>query len=216
MNATNAQKRTIIVTGYIGLLASILVGAGEIMLHFDPAARYGDGFVFLQAVPQEQATIGHFVAVLGAPLYVVGAYHIYLMLCPANELAARITGLIMAFGFCVGAVWIGSRSVVNELVMAGSEPDQLAINTMRFESLLTVVRVTIFAMSGLFIWLCLTGRTYYPCMMAVMNPILLIITAFIFFMTPDLGKYIMPIALNLAFFIIFLASLIIAYSKVPD
>lgn len=47
MNATNAQKRTIIVMGYIGLLASILVGAGEIMLHFDPAARYGDGFVFL-------------------------------------------------------------------------------------------------------------------------------------------------------------------------
>ena len=113
--------------GYIGLLASILVGAGEIMLHFDPAARYGDGFVFLQTVPQEQATIGHFVAVLGAPLYVVGAYHIYLMLCLANELAARITGLIMAFGFCVGAVWIGSRSVVNELVMAGSDPEQLSI-----------------------------------------------------------------------------------------
>jgi hypothetical protein len=212
-----SQKKTILITGFVGLLASVLVGVGEFMLHFDPMARYGDGFAFLQSVPRGQATMGHFIGVLGAPLYVVGGYHIYLMLRPANEIAARITGLIMAYGFCVGAVWIGSRSVVNELVMLGSDPDQLALYTHRFESLLTVVRLAILVMSGLFIWLCLTGRTYYPRYMAVLNPIFLILVAFaIFFVAPSAGKYIMPIALNAAFFIIFTVSLIITYAKVPE
>lgn len=212
-----SQKKTILITGVIGLLASVLVGLGEFMLHFDPLARYGDGFDFLQAVPREQATMGHFIGVLGAPLYVVGAYHIYLMLRPANEIAARIAGLIMAYGFCVGSVWIGSRSVVNELVALGSDPDQLTLYTLRFENLLTMVRLAILVLSGLFIWLCLTGRTYYPRAMAALNPIFLILVAFaIFFAAPSVGKYIMPIALNAAFFIIFIVSLIIANSKVPE
>jgi len=46
--------------------------------------------------------------------------------------------------------------------------------------------------------------------LSALNPILLILVAFaIFFAAPSVGKYIMPIALNVA-------SLIIASSKVPE
>jgi len=203
------------VTGWIGLLAAILVGIGEFLLHYDNLARYTDTFAFFGGVTRERATIGHFFGVLGAPLYVVGAYHIYLMLRPANETAARIGSLMMAYGCIVGAVWIGSRSAAVELVAAGGISEQLALYELRYESLLQVVRVAVLLLSVIFIWLCLTGRSLYPRYMAALNPVLLIILAFILFFTvPDIGKYIMPIALNVAFFVMFSASLFVV-KKMP-
>jgi len=68
----------------------------------------------------------------------------------------------------------------------------------------------------IYVWLVLTGRSYYPKWMAVLNPILLIIVSFIIYaIAPSLGKFLMPIALNVAFAIFFVISLIIAKHKVP-
>jgi hypothetical protein len=91
------QKHIIILTGLIGLLGAVLVGVGEFMLHFDSLARYSEvHYDFLLATSDPQQTTGHFLGVLGAPLYVVGCWHIYLMLKPANQLLAF-------FGFILGA-----------------------------------------------------------------------------------------------------------------
>jgi uncharacterized membrane protein len=205
------DKRLILITGQIGLLASILVGVGEFLLHYDSLARYTDTFAFFNGVTRERATIGHFFGVLGAPLYVVGAYHIYLMLRPAHETAARIAGFVMAYGCIVGAVWIGSRASAVELVAAGGVEEQLALYELRYESLLQVVRAAVLVLSVIFIWLCFTGRSLYPRMMAVLNPIFLIIVSFIvFFTVPAVGKFMMPIALNVAYFVMFSVSLFVA------
>lgn len=210
------KKQTLILTGQVGLLAALLVGIGEFLLHYDSQARYTSTFAFFQGVTRERATIGHFFGVLGAPLYLVGVYHIYLMLRPANETAARIAGFVMAYGFIIGDVWIGSRSTAGELVNGGGVAEQLALYTLRYENLLTIVRVAVLILSVVFIWLCLTGRSLYPRAMAILNPIFLIIVAFILFFTlPAVGKYIMPIALNFAFFVLFSMSLLVA-SKLPN
>ncbi|MEP3919399.1 DUF6796 family protein [Ascidiaceihabitans sp.] len=205
------DKQHIMITGQIGLLAAVLVGVGEFLLHYDTLARYTDTFAFFSGVTRERATIGHFFGVLGAPLYVVGAVHIYLMLRPANETAARIAGLVMAYGCIVGAVWIGSRASAVELVAAGGIEEQLALYELRYESLLQVVRGAVLALSVIFIWLCVTGNSHYPRKMAVLNPIFLIIVSFIIFFTvPAVGKFMMPIALNVAYFVMFSVSLIVA------
>ena len=205
------QKRLIMITGQIGLAAAILVGIGEFLLHYDSLARYTDTFAFFEGVTRERATIGHFFGVLGAPLYVIGAVHIYLMLRPANETAARVAGLVMAYACVIGAVWIGSRSTAVELVAAGGIEEQLALYELRYESLLQFVRAGVLVLSVIFIWLCVTGRSHYPRAMAVLNPICLIIVAFIIFFTvPAIGKYIMPIALNVAYFVMFSVSLRVA------
>ena len=205
----------LLLTGMFGLTAATLVGIGEFLLHYDSLARYTDTFAFFEGVTKERATIGHFFGVLGAPLYVIGAYHIYLMLRPAHELAARVAGLTMAYGCIVGAVWIGSRATAVELVSAGSIVEQLALYELRYESLLMVVRLSVLALSIIFIWLCLTGRSLYPRSMAILNPIFLIIVSFlIFYIIPTVGKYLMPIALNVAYFVMFSFSLLIA-SKLP-
>jgi len=222
------EKRIMIITGLIGLLASVLVGLGEFFLHFDPLARYSGGYDFFQAVTESHATQGHFIAVLTAPLYLFGVWHIYKMLQPASKLWSGAAFFIMSYGFIIGAIWIGSRSSAAALVAAQATGlftchvtcltptiiDLLSSYDLRYESLLTVIRMTALAFSIIYISLIMTGRTAYPRWMALFNPIILILINFlIFHLAPDIGKYLMPIALNISFFIIFAISIFIVINN---
>ena len=48
-------------TACLGLLGAVLVGTGEFMLHFDPLARFGEGYAFMADVPDTRLTTGHFL-----------------------------------------------------------------------------------------------------------------------------------------------------------
>ena len=201
------------ITGLIGLLASVLVGVGEYLLHYDPLARFAEGgFGFMQGIGDSRTTIGHFFGVFGATFYLVGCYHIYLMLRPANERVAFTAFLISSFGFIVGAVWIGSRASVSALMQLPQTPEVLhlvELYDVRYETLLTVIRITTLVLSVIFIWLSVTGRSHYARWMAIFNPFVLILMSFlIYVIAPQLGKHLMPIALNVAFFIFFTLSLL--------
>jgi len=208
------DRRDAILTGLIGLLAATLVGTGEFLLHFDPLVRYTQGFDFFKGVTESRATVGHFFGVLGAPLYVVGAWHIYLMLRSANRFWAMLAFVVMAYGCIVGGVWIGSRATAGYLINAIPEDSvaaALGLYELRYESLLTVVRLAVLVVSAIFVWLILTGRSNYPRWMAALNPIILILASFlVFWLAPAIGQYLMPIALNVAYFIMFSVSTIIA------
>ena len=111
------QQKVLILTGVVGLMAAILVGIGEFLLHFDALARFSeDSYEFMLATSDKRQTVGHFFGVLGAPLYVVGCWHIYLMLKPANQTLAFIGFLTSAYGFMIGADWISSRASIGALV----------------------------------------------------------------------------------------------------
>lgn len=207
------MKNMIIITGCVGLLASILVGIGEYLLHYDPLARFSEGgFGFMQGISEQRTTIGHFFGVFGATLYLIGCHHIYLMLRPAGERAAQAMFCISAFGFIVGAVWIGSRASISALMQLPITPEisgLIELYDLRYETLLTVVRITTLILSVVFIWLTLTGRSNYPRWMAIFNPFVLILASFaMYLIAPQLGKHLMPIALNVAFFIFFSLSLL--------
>ena len=112
-----SQQQIMVLTGIVGVIAAILVGIGEFLLHFDSLARFStDSYAFMLAASDERQTAGHFFGVLGAPLYVVGCWHIYLMLKPANQTLAFIGFLVSAYGFMIGADWIGSRASIGALV----------------------------------------------------------------------------------------------------
>ena len=54
----------------------------------------------------------------------------------------------------------------------------------------------------------LSGKSRYPKWMAATSPIVLLLMNFvIYFSVPSIGKYVMPIALNVGFSIFFLLSL---------
>ncbi len=205
------------ITGIIGLCAAILVGTGEYLLHYDTLARFSHGgYDFMADIPATRSTLGHFIGVFGATLYPVGCYHLYLMLRPANEKAAFSAFLIGSFGFMIGAVWIGSRASVAALTQISITPEitpeienLIGLYELRYETLLQVIRITTLILSVIFIWLTLTGKTYYRRWMAIFSPIVLIVANFIVFViAPSIGKHLMPIALNVAFFIFFALSLL--------
>ena len=210
-------KSTIVLTGLVGLLGAVLTGVGEFILHFDALARFGAENEFFEGISDQRTTIGHFVGVLGAPLYLVGCWHIKLMLQPASKNWSMTAFFVAAYGFAVGAVWIGSRASISALVNAPTSPEivqLMGLYDFRYETLLQIIRVTVLALSVIYISLTLTGRSHYPKWMAALNPILLILVSFIVYaVTPSIGKYLMPIALNVAFFVLFVASIMIARKK---
>jgi hypothetical protein len=199
--------------GVIGLLAAIMVGAGEFLLHFDALGRFAEGgaYEFMHGIGAQRTTIGHFLGVLSAPLYIIGFWHIMKMLEPANPLASRIAFTIMSYGIIVGAVWIGSRAGISTVVNSTSMTDPMSfisLYELRYENLLQVTRLAVLFFSVIFIWLVLSGRSHYPRWMALFNPILLILASFaIWMISPVVGVYLMPIALNVAFALLFLFSI---------
>jgi len=201
------------ITGIIGLVAAILVGTGEFLLHFDSLGRFGEdgGYLFMQGISAQRTTIGHFIGVLSAPLYIIGFWHVMKMLEPANPLVSRIAFAIMSYGIIVGAVWIGSRAGISSVVNSTSMTDQMSfisLYELRYENLLQVTRLAVLFFSVIFIWLVLSGRSHYPRWMALFNPILLILASFaIWAIAPAVGVYLMPIALNVAFALLFLFSI---------
>ena len=210
------MQHRFVLTALAGLLAATLVGLGEYLLHFDAQARFtSGGYEFMSGISNSRSTAGHFLGVFGATLYPIGCYHIYQMLRPANHRWAFATFLIGTFGFIVGVVWIGSRASISALAQLPESSEILVLielYELRYETLLQVIRVTTLVISVVIVWLCLSGRSYYPRWMALFNPILLIIANFILFaIVPSIGKHTMPIALNVAFFIFFALSLGFAF-----
>ena len=162
-------------------------------------------------ISDARLTAGHFFAVVGVPLYLVGMWHMGQMLKPAGEKLSNILFLIGAFGFVYGAMWMSSRASIGSLVhypelIAGT--NLVELYELRSETLLQVTRVTTLVISGIFVYMVLTGKSRYPKWMAAASPIVLLILNFVIYLVaPNVGKFVMPIALNVGFSIFFLLSL---------
>ena len=210
-------KSAIILTGVIGLLGTMLTGAGEYILHYDALARFEAEYQFFAGISDQRSSLGHFIAVVGAPLYLIGCWHIQLMLRPASQRWSLIAFFVAAYGFVVGLVWIGSRASISALINVTTSDDVLRLIDLydfRYETLLQITRVSMLVLSVIYVALTMTGRSHYPRWMALLNPILLIVASFVIYaVAPAIGKYLMPIALNVAFFVLFLVSIVIAYKK---
>ena len=213
----NTKSPVLVITGLLGLLAAIVVGTGEFLLHFDVQGRFGEGggYAFMEGISAHRTTLGHFLAVLAAPIYVLGFWHVMKMLEPANHLFSRIAFALMSYGIVVGVVWIGSRASISTVLNLGESGYLAAFSSLyelRYENLLQITRLAVLFFSVIFVWLVLTGRSHYPRWVAIVNPILLILVSFaIWFVVPGVGIYLMPIALNIAFAVLFAVSTFFSY-----
>ena len=197
-------------SGLIGLLGAILCGTGEFLLHFDPQARF-TGYDFMADISESRLTIGHFFAVFAISLYFVGVWHIAEMLRPAGEKLSRALFFIGSFGFLYGAMWMSSRAMIGSIahhpeLVEGT--DLVSLYELRLETLLQIIRITTLIISIIFIKMVLTGKSRYPKWMAATSPIVLLLMNFAIYLTvPAIGKFMMPIALNIGFTLFFILSL---------
>ena len=149
-----------------------------------------------------------------------GLWHIYKMLQPAGGFLPAIVALVSVYGITMGGIWIGSRALIAAIVQLQAKGDGAtgaALSTLvadyKFysESLLQVIRVTTMLMSLGFIYLVYDGHTHYPRWMLLLNPFFLLLAVFLTYkVVPIVGRYILPMAMNVSYGIFFIVSLIIA------
>ncbi len=201
--------------GYLGLLASILVGLGEYFLHYSSnILDFAADYEFFKFVPMENLTKGHFLAVIGLPFYFAGYIHIYRMLKSGNETLARIVLGVGFIAFAVGGIWIGSRASIGNIVhlkdtmSAANYQNLLDHYTNHMEILVKILRIVIATLSVVFAIAILKGGTYYKKWMALFNPIvILLLLVLIGKLIPSIGKHMLPILMNVTHFILFGLSL---------
>jgi len=72
----------------VALAGTIITGIGEFMLHFN-SHGYASEIEMVRNVPLDRAGRGHFLVVIGAPLYFAGYYAIYRMVEAVNKRLAQ-------------------------------------------------------------------------------------------------------------------------------
>lgn len=195
---------------WAGLLASILVGTGEFLLHFTPDGGIEDvhTYLFFNEVSETRLSWGHYIAVLSAPLYVLGYYFLSKQLEPAGRKQSKVVFVVGAYSFMIGAVWIGQRYFIGETVhaiAAGADIGTLLTSFSEHnEPLVNFLRVAMVVVSVLWIKLILSGRTAFPKWLAIFSPIVLLASfAGLYFAKTTIGLYLFPIAMNATHFIVF-------------
>lgn len=217
---TQQEKKTLIVTGLAGLLGALGVGIGEWLMQFTQAGKIDETtYNYFLDVKPANLSLGHFLCVLTGPLYFLGYLHLGKALDRENGwLGKTITGLgIYSFG--VGIAWIGGRvylGLSRKAVEAGEASPQLfKALTEHNEPFITVLRIAILLISFLWVFAILKGKSYYPKWMALLSPILILVSIFVLYATiPALGKYILPSAMNVTHLLVFGTSLFYC-NKIP-
>ncbi len=166
------------ILGYLGLLASIIVGVGEYYLHYsDYVIEFSRNYEFLKYVSLENLKIGHFLAVIGLPFYFAGYIHIYRMLNTGNKFLAQLILALGLVSFSVGGIWIGSRAFLGSIIHLQDQitptiyQEILDNYTSYLEILVIILRGVIALLSVIFVIAILKGGTLYRKWMAFFNPI---------------------------------------------
>jgi hypothetical protein len=213
--------RTVVIAGFIGILGALLGGIGECALHYS-ASGYADAatYRFFVEIAPWRLSLGHFLSIFAIPLYFSGYWHLYERLKPAPQWARLTILLLGLYAFTLGDAWLGSRVYLAQLAQARAVAESagdaatskllstlLAQASFYNENILIGVRAGVLVISILYVVFVLRGQTSYPRWMAVLNPILLVIAAFILYVAlPPIGGVFMPVAMNFAHVIFFAAS----------
>ena len=214
INMQSSNPATIRLFGLMGLLGSILVGIGEFSIQYAPSGGYElPGYHYFEAIPEWRLTLGHYLGVFAAPLYILGYFHICLCLSPANKKAAMVLSIAAAYAFIIATVWLGGRvnlALTAQAIIANrADIELLGAIASYNEPLVNVLRVAMALASIIWVWLILTGRSLYPKWMAIFSPILLLAVMFLSYVAlPAIGQYLLPIAMNAAHFCLFSLSLL--------
>ena len=214
------ESKFITVAGIAGCLGAILVGVGEFSLQYTPNGGIEDvkDYLYFNDVSAGRLTFGHFIAVLSAPLYMLGYWHLSKKLEPAGPKQAKAFFLIGAYAFAVGTAWIGQRfflaATVHEIATGQNIKTLLTLFSEHNEPFVNVLRVAMLVVSVLWIKLILTGKTAFPKWMAIFSPIALLATmATLYFTGTKIGLYVFPVAMNATHFIVFALAMITARDK---
>ena len=202
------------IAGAIGLLGALLTGLGEGLLQYAPGADFADAaYRYFNAIPISRQSAGHFIAVLAAPLYLPGYWHLTRNIAPARPRLSNALFFLCAYAFIIGEAWMAERyflAATAHAIEAGAAAPALLEDFSRHnEPFVNALRVAIAAFSLAWIVLIASGKSRYPRFMAVFSPGLVLGVIFLVWLAaPSIGDKLLPTAMNTAHAIVFALSLL--------
>lgn len=197
---------TLRLCGWVGLLGAVLVGIGEGLIQYSPGGDLA-GYEYLADIPLARQSLGHWIAVLSAPLYLPGYWFLSRQFPKDRKLATAGLALI-AYAFIIGAVWMGGRidlALTSHGMATGQDWQSLQTAIAAHnEPLVNVLRIAILVWSVFWIFKVSTGRSNFPRWMAIANPALILGSIFaLWFIAPVVGDYVLPAAMNVTHVLVF-------------
>lgn len=167
------EKKRFRIAGYIGLLASLLMFAGDMLLYFT-TQPFGDLdrelLPSMGSIPSGRMFIGGLLGPLAACLYLVGFYHVYLAVKIPRGGVAKSMLIFLAFALVVGGAY-HSLFPAFGIVATQGHPELIGALLEYAKTL----GLALFLLIGigwlLFIYLVLRGRTLYPRWIIFVTPV---------------------------------------------
>lgn len=195
----------------IALAGAVAASLGDLALLW--VAWAADGRFGLATPPAGTLVAGHYLGVLGIPLYALGYVVLADGLRPAAPAAARAVLVLGAAGSVVGAVVHGLTGVLTAVALrtgAPSAPDALGVmpEAAYLLPLWLVVGSALAAGSIVFAAVVARGGTVFPRGFAAVNP-LAVTVAIAMLAAPFslVAAFVVPAAPNLAHVVVFAAAL---------
>jgi len=211
---------TLLLTGFAGFLAALLVGIGEFTLQFSPLGGYEvEGYGYFANVAKDKLTIGHFFSTLAAPLYILGYWHLgQMFIRGGSKIHGWIITLLGGYAFMVGNAWLGGRIYLALTAHEIAETTDTSVIAqlqgllsdfgMHNEPLVNALRLAMVVVSVLWVWRIVIGKTLYPRWVALFSPALILASIFTtYFIGLNIGVWLLPAAMNVVHLIVFSISL---------
>ncbi|MFT5421937.1 MAG: hypothetical protein ACI9D5_002703 [Candidatus Endobugula sp.] len=220
MSADNSYS-LLKMSGWLGLLGAFFVGVGEFTLQFSPQGGYeAIDYLYFSRISEARLSYGHFFSVLAAPFYLIGYWHLGQMFIRGGSVKSGwFITLFGGYAFIVGTAWLGGRvylAYTAHAIAAGGSEETLQVLTALLvtfsehnEPLVNALRIAMLVVSVLWVALISQGKTLYPRWVAIVSPIALLASIFVvyFYISPTLGAWLLPAAMNVVHVIIFSISI---------
>lgn len=222
------SDQQLIIAGWLGLIGAFFVGVGEFALQFSPQGGYeAEDYSYFAQVSETRLSYGHFFSVLAAPFYLIGYWHLGQMFVRGGSIKSGwFITLFGSYAFVVGTAWLGGRVYLaftaQAIASAGSGESAQMLTTLlatfseHNEPLVNALRLAMLVISLLWVVLISQGKTLYPRWVAIFSPIMLLITIFViyFYISPVLGAWLLPAAMNVVHVVIFAVSIYVSQNYV--
>ncbi|WP_131783285.1 DUF6796 family protein [Legionella gresilensis] len=205
----------LILTGFIGCIAAILVGIGEFFLQSNIERTALDSPQSILTKSKNYLKGGYFIVIFITPFYSFGFWHLYKMLAPSAAILPTVIVFLAVYSLIVQLAWISLKTILSLILQVQITTRDLSRLIRVYQSydkaFLAITRFILQVLSVCFIYLVWHGTTYYPKWMVIFNPVVILIGIFILYVIlPKVGKYLIPIALHIMYGIFFALSAYLA------
>lgn len=220
--STNQIRRT---AGLCGVAGALLFFTGDMLFygHFGSGANFAQGMLAtVRQAPTARLFAGGLVGPIAACLCIVGFWHVYLNVRPANVLLGQtlfaLFAMLMVAGSAVHTLWT-AKGLALKYCSGQGTPCTTLISTIKSYWTLAynLGAVPGYLAALLLVGLVLFGKTYYPRWTVFANPAALILLSPLADKTPaPLGAVLVGGFTNLSIAVFFLVSVATTWKDRDD